>query len=226
MTTSEYKVISIKSSYEAFINYSYIVVDETTREAAVIDPSWDLEAILDSLEAEQAKLTHILLTHSHTDHVHLVGALLDRFNPQVYMGGAEIDFFRYHCKNLKPVKDRDAVLMGNTLISCINTPGHTPGSICYSLTNHIFTGDTLFAEGCGICSERGGDPGAMYQSLQKIRQQIHPSVRVYPAHSFGIEPGQTLQMLLERNIYFNIFDEEQFIAFRMRRNQPDAKSFV
>lgn len=60
----------------------------------------------------------------------------------------------------------------------------------------------------------------------KIRQQINPSVRVYPAHSFGIEPGQTLQMLLERNIYFNIFDEEQFIAFRMRRNQPDAKSFV
>lgn len=92
MTTSEYKVISIKSSYEAFINYSYIVVDETTREAAVIDPSWDLEAILDSLEAEQAKLTHILLTHSHTDHVHLVGALLDRFNPQVYMGVPKLIF--------------------------------------------------------------------------------------------------------------------------------------
>ncbi|WP_024631904.1 MULTISPECIES: MBL fold metallo-hydrolase [unclassified Paenibacillus] len=226
MTTSEYKVLAIKSSYGAFINYSYVVVDKTTREAAVIDPSWDLEAILDSLAAEQATLTHILLTHSHVDHVNLVGALLERFNPEVYMGAVEIEFFRYQCENLKPVKDQDAILLGNTLISCMLTPGHTPGSICFSLQDHIFTGDTLFAEGCGICSERGGDPGAMYHSLQKIRERVHPSVRVYPAHSFGLEPGQTLDMLLERNIYFNILDEEQFIAFRMRKNQPDAKSFV
>ncbi|WP_366296271.1 MBL fold metallo-hydrolase [Paenibacillus sp. AN1007] len=226
MTTSEYKVYPIKSSYGGFINYSYIVIDAHTQEAAVIDPSWDLASILNILEAESAELTHILLTHSHPDHVHLVQALLDRFDPKVYMGAAEIEFFNYQCANLHAVKDQDTILLGSTLISCIHTPGHTPGSICFSLKNCIFTGDTLFAEGCGICSERGGDPALMYHSLQTIRNRVHPSVHVYPAHSFGVEPGQKLYLVLERNIYFNIFDEEQFVAFRMRKNQPDAKSFV
>ncbi|AIQ12427.1 MBL fold metallo-hydrolase [Paenibacillus durus] len=226
MLQREYEVVPIKSSYESFINYSYLIIDQITRQAAVVDPAWDLEQICSLLKEKEANLVQLWLTHSHRDHVHLVKPLLDRFQPNVYMGAAEIEFYKYHCANLYPVYDQNAILLGNTLISCVWTPGHTTGSICYSLRGSLFTGDTIFTEGCGICTERGGDPRAMFHSMQKIRSRIHPDVLVYPAHSFGVSPGQPLRSLLENNIYFNIPDEEQFIAFRMRRNQPDSKSFV
>jgi glyoxylase-like metal-dependent hydrolase (beta-lactamase superfamily II) len=96
------------------------------------------------------------------------------------------------------------------------TPGHTAGGVCYLIENNLFSGDTLFAEGCGYCSGRGADPRAMFHSLQLLKRTIAPQTLVFPGHSYGQLPGQTFGSLLKNNIYLAFDDERKFVQFRMR----------
>jgi hydroxyacylglutathione hydrolase len=206
-------------------NFCYIVIDTTTNFTAVIDPAWELETIEFFLKKINANLVKILLTHSHFDHVNLVKPLLKKYNPQVVMSSKEINYYNFRCDNLSPIDDGDLLKLGNTDIKCILTPGHTVGSTCFLVSDNLFTGDTIFTEGCGICSAYGGNPEEMYHSIQKIKKTISHSVRIYPSHSFGKSPGHSLSHLINENIYFQIEKIEHFIAFRMRKGQSDLFRF-
>lgn len=223
MTT--YDIYQIKTFYLNISNFSYIVVDKATKSALVIDPAWDFKIIEDKLFQEGAYLEKIFLTHSHYDHVNLVAPLVDRFNCNVYMSKYEIEYYNFKCKNLISLIDYQTVNIGNTSVLCLHTPGHTAGGMCYLLENCIFTGDTIFIEGCGICSLPGGCPKKMYHSIKKIVQLVRTDIRVYPGHSFGMAPGQTIQYLTKENIYFQIDKIEHFINFRMRKNQKRILDF-
>jgi len=214
-----YKVRQINTDYMGFSNYCYIIVDKSSSEACIIDPAWELNKIEYELGELGANLTSILLTHSHYDHVNLLNPLLRRFNPSVFMSKKEIDYYGFKCRNLNELDDMDAVETGKTKITCILTPGHTYGGMCYLLQDSMFTGDTIFTEGCGICSSCGGSPKEMFKSIQKVKSIIPSHVRIYPAHSYGKEPGYTLDYLNNNNIYFLLDNEEHFVDFRMRRNQ-------
>ncbi|WP_268964163.1 MBL fold metallo-hydrolase, partial [Paenibacillus sinensis] len=80
-------------------------------------------------------------------------------------------------------------MLGDTQITCILTPGHTYGSACYLTSDHLFTGDTVFIEGCGLCDTVGGDPEQMFHSIQRIKSAINPMVQIFPGHSYGKNPG-------------------------------------
>lgn len=207
----------LKSGF--FKNYCYIIFDTATNQAVVIDPAWDLKSIESVLRKVNADLTAILLTHSHFDHVNLVNPLVERYNPQVIMSVREINYYKFRCNNLTSVENGDIFSVGKTDIKCLLTPGHTAGGTCFLLKNHLFTGDTIFTEGCGICTSYGGSPVDMFNSIQMIKNTISSEILVYPAHSFGIEPGHTIDYLFKQNIYFQINNLENFIAFRMRKNQ-------
>ncbi|MNW49762.1 putative polyketide biosynthesis zinc-dependent hydrolase PksB [compost metagenome] len=167
----------------------------------------------------------ILLTHSHKDHVNMVDPLVKQFNAKVYMSAIEIDFYSFSCENLYPLLDGQSILLGGTNITCMLTPGHTLGSVCYLLSDSFFTGDTVFIEGCGICDTLGGSAEMMYETFEKIRRMIPLDVKVYPGHSFGQIPGCSLRHLLQYNIYFQIQTKEQFVLFRMRKNQKGLFDF-
>lgn len=220
-----YQLKVIKVDYMFYKNYSYIIIDKATNEAAVIDPAWDMRTISSVITQSNAKLTTILLTHSHYDHVNLVNPLLRLYNPQVYMSRQEIDYYNYRCSNLNPVQDLEIIKLGRTPITCILTPGHTAGGVSYLLTSDLFTGDTVFIEGCGICTSPGACPESMFNSFQKIKEIIKPNVRIYPGHSYGKEPGYTLSYLLNNNIYFQIDRKNLFVEFRMRKNQKNLFYF-
>ncbi len=214
-----YEVSQVRTFSLGFYNYCYIIFDKKTREAVIVDPSWELDKIIDKLNQLNVQLKAIFLTHSHYDHVNLVEPLLDMYRPQVYMSKIEIDYYRYRCNNLVELYDMDWINIGAAKFLCIHTPGHTAGGMCYFLPDELFTGDTIFIEGCGLCDTKGGLPEQMFESIQRIKSIIPTHVKVYPSHSYGLPPGQKLQQLLKDNIYFNIDNKEYFINFRMRKRK-------
>ncbi|MCZ8521606.1 MULTISPECIES: MBL fold metallo-hydrolase [Paenibacillus] len=220
------QVTPLRVTWQQYINYSYLIVDQATGQAAVVDPAWELGTILSELERQGAVLTSILLTHAHHDHVNLVDALCSRFpHLKVYMTGQECDFYQFGAPGLIRLNDLDTVHIGATPVRCFLTPGHTAGGACYLLPGSLFSGDTIFTEGCGMCTGAGADPVQMFHSVKRMQGIADADVRVYPGHSYGIEPGQTMRYLQENNIYFQIESVEHFVKFRMRKNQTHVLNF-
>lgn len=203
-------------------SFTYVLVDRRSRRAAVVDPAWDPDAIAARVEALGAIPAAILLTHSHFDHVNAVSPLVARYGVDVHMSCREIDVYGFRCERLRAVRHGDVVRVGETEVTCLATPGHTAGGLCFQAGDALFTGDTVFTEGCGVCTAPGGDPRAMFGSLALIRRSVPPTARVFPGHSFGMAPGQPLADLQRDNVYFQFDDPEQFVAWRMRPLPPSA----
>jgi glyoxylase-like metal-dependent hydrolase (beta-lactamase superfamily II) len=220
-----YEVYKIKTGFSLIYNYCYIVLDKATNEALLVDPSWEFNKVVNKLQELDADLKGILLTHSHFDHVNLVDKLIDRYNPQVYMSRAEIDYYGFKCKNLCALNDMDKIYIGSTDVLCLLTPGHTAGGMCFLLSDYMFSGDTVFIEGCGMCNLNGGSPWQMYESIQRIKQIVRPEVKVYPGHSYGKEPGYTLEHIKKENLYFMFTKVDSFVKFRMRGKQRNLYNF-
>lgn len=212
----EAEVSVLKLSGPSIRSFTYVLIDPRSRRAAVVDPAWDPVAIAARVEALGAVPTAILLTHAHFDHVNAVTPLVARYGVEAYMSGREIDDYGFRCKGLRAVEHGDAIRVGDLAVDCVATPGHTSGGLCFRTGGALFTGDTLFTEGCGVCTAPGGDPWAMYRSLALIRRSVPPAARVFPGHSFGMAPGRPLADLLRDNVYFQLDDPEQFVAWRMR----------
>jgi hydroxyacylglutathione hydrolase len=220
-----YDQYQIKVGSKTILNFNYIIVDKNSGLAAIVDPAWERERITNTFSALDAKPDKILLTHAHHDHVNLVPWLVEACGSQVYMSAKEIAFYGFKCKNLYALEDGEQLTCGQTQITGLLTPGHTAGSMCYLLSESLFTGDTLFIEGCGMCNTFGGSPEQMFASIQQLKKTIEPQVRIYPGHSFGKDPGYTMGDLLQQNVYLQIENKEHFIQFRMRENQQHLFDF-
>jgi glyoxylase-like metal-dependent hydrolase (beta-lactamase superfamily II) len=206
-------------------NNNYIIVDKATKQAAIVDPAWDLNKIRGEIQRLNLKFTSILLTHSHHDHVNKVDELQEEYGVRVYISMQEADYYRFRCKNIKKIQDNEVIRLGKTQITCVMTPGHTIGGTCFLLTEDLISGDTIFIEGCGICDTIGGSPEQMYHSFQKIKKIVSPNVRIYPGHTYKKEPGMPLSFVMKNNIYFEFDTEKQFVEFRMRKNQRNLFNF-
>lgn len=207
----------------SFINYTYVVVDADTKEAIVVDPGWEFDKITDFLFKTGSVLKGVLLTHHHFDHVQLAPDLATAFNVPVFMSTIESEIYNYSCVNLLRISPEQEFSAGRIKVFPYHTPGHTQGSTCFGINNNLFTGDTVFIEGCGICGEEGA--AAMFDSLEKLRTRIHPETRIYPGHSYGAQPGVAFKQVLRENIYFNLHEMNRFVAFRTRKNQKGIFNF-
>ncbi len=219
-------VYPIKVCKLAFKNYCYLVINQETREALLIDPAWEFDKIEQQLALHQVTLKTILLTHHHFDHVNLAETFAQKYQIPVKMSKIESDYYDFSCSNLQPIEQPDVFYVGQIKILPLLTPGHTKGAISYWIDNALFTGDTLFIEGCGICNTQGGDPNEMFDSLQRLKEIIPPETHIYPGHSYGQEPGKPFAYLLHNNIYLQFTKKEDFIAFRMREGQKRLFTFM
>lgn len=207
-------------------NNVYLIADKETREAVVVDPACIIEQIRETLLNFDLTLKSILITHTHPDHVRSVDALASQYSCRVYVSRAESEYYFYRCQNIRLFEDGEILNIGKTWIRCILTPGHTVGSSCFLLENSLFSGDTVFMEGCGICSLNGSSASRMFHSIAKLKQLAADSVRVYSGHTYKILPGKSMLYLKHNNIYFMIEDEEQFIKFRTRKHQKNLFDFT
>lgn len=217
------RVIVIKTVYQSLKNYNYLVVDPSSSQAVVVDPAWQMESIEQGLAEAQAKLRGVLITHSHPDHTDLAKPLSEKYDCPIWMSKEEIAVSGFTAKQLIGI-DANPWSIGQMLIEPILSPGHTPGCTCYLIEQNLFTGDVLFAEGCGICPNMQA-AHVMFASLQNLKKRVNPKTRIFPGHSYGKPPGQLLSQLLKDNIYLQFSDKDSFAAFRLRNRQDKSKMF-
>ena len=166
-------------------NYIYLIHDPVSKETAVIDPAL-AEPVLEVLDKKGWRLTYILNTHHHWDHVG--GNLELKQETGCKIIAARSDSDRIPGIDVG-VSDGDVISLGSNTARIIATPGHTSGHIVYYFAKDgaLFCGDTLFVMGCGRLFE--GTAEQMYQSLQKL-QALPPSTRVYCTHEYTQANGR------------------------------------
>lgn len=190
-------------------NFSYIIADDNSKFAAIVDPSWDLEKILKILENENWQAKMIMNTHNHFDHI--------QGNDQIAAatGAPILQYARssqkgHHIK----VKDGEQIKLGNTEITILHTPGHSKESICLLVDDRfVFTGDTLFVESCGRIDLAGGDVDEMYDSLLNKVRQLNEQLIVYPGHNYGSSPWSTISKEKKNNPTLQPRSRQDFIEY-------------
>jgi hydroxyacylglutathione hydrolase len=189
-------------------NFSYIIVDEANREAAVVDPSYNADAIIRLLKTGNYNLKYVINTHGHSDHTSGNEALRSMF-------GAKIVAHRKSCS--KPdlsVDDGDVVLVGALRVRVMYTPGHTPDSICLLIEDKtLLTGDTLFVGECGRTDLPGGDPRSLYDSFFNKLLKLDDAIVVYPGHDYGPKPFSTIGEERKHNYVLQPRSLADFISF-------------
>jgi len=118
-------------------NFIYLIEDIETGQAAVVDPAWDVNAIIEKAQSLDLKINDILLTHSHHDHINGIEELLNHAEARVHLLKPEYEFWSHELDKPELHHGGDSFKLGSTEISMLHTPGHTPGSVCYQIENEL-----------------------------------------------------------------------------------------
>lgn len=160
-------------------NYAYLVVCERTNRAGVVDPS-EAEPVLSAVQQAGVELVAILNTHHHWDHIGGNKGLLQRY-PGLEVYGHASDKGRIDGQT-QFLQHGDTFRLGELEVRALHNPGHTSGAISYVIEDAVFTGDTMFAAGCGRLFE--GTPQNMYESLCKTIGGLPEQTRVFFGHEY------------------------------------------
>lgn len=176
----------------------YLLINEETKEALVVDPADRADVIVRKLIDEGLTLKAILLTHGHGDHILAVGALKKQFGVKVYAAKAEEALLSDTAQNLskalfgievtvKPdvlLEDGQEFEAAGICLRMLHTPGHTPGGCCYYQAEKkiLFSGDTLFCGSIGRTDFPGGSLSQLVRSVKEKLLMLPEDVKVYPGH--------------------------------------------
>ena len=175
----------------------YIVHNMDTKECIIVDPGDEAEKICGYLTQNELKLQAILLTHGHFDHIGAVSELKDKYGVPAYAAAEEKDVLQDVCLNLSPqigrrisiaadywVEDGQKISCLGQDITCILTPGHTQGGMCYYFpqAGMLFSGDTLFQESVGRTDFPTGSMSRIIRSIREKLFVLPKAVQVYPGH--------------------------------------------
>jgi len=182
----------------------YLLVDDSTRKAALIDPGDEADGLLRLLEEEGVTLEYILLTHGHYDHTTAVPALHEaRPEAKIYIhqadshgAGGRLFPLASQVDDLLLYDEGDTLQLGEITIDVLHTPGHSLGSVTLRAGQALFTGDTLFAGDCGRTDLRGGSYEQMMNSLQRLGE-LEGDYMVLPGHG----PHSSLEQERKINYY-------------------------
>ncbi len=169
----------------AYQTNCYIFHEDNSSKCCVVDPGYEPDVILDALEELGLTLEVILLTHGHFDHVGAVRQLAADTGCDVYICGGDLALPPQMTAGplyyTKTYADGDILHLAGLDITVIQTPGHTPGSVCLLIGTTLFSGDTLFAGSCGRTDLPGGDWATIQASLKKLAN-IEANLWVLPGH--------------------------------------------
>jgi sulfur dioxygenase len=169
-------------------SYTYLVFDDETREAVIIDPvDEQLARDLAALREHNLKLIWTLETHAHADHITSAGLLAEHAGAHTAapegcgIGTASVQ-----------LKHGDVLRFGGEQLKALHTPGHTAGSMSYVWRDHVFTGDTLLINGCGRTDFQSGSAAALYRSLTEVLFALPDATTVWPGHDYNGRSHSTI----------------------------------
>jgi len=186
--------------------FCYLVGDEKTRTAALIDPAFDTEQILQIATELGYAITHVINTHCHSDHTAGNQAVIRATSAKLLIHAADAPklstvvnaaFSKVLGGKGSPepdvlLQDNDDIIIGATVLLTIHTPGHTPGGICLYAPGHVFTGDTLFVEAVGRTDLPGGSSRQLLQSIRERLYTLPGDTIVWPGHDYGPTPSSSI----------------------------------
>ncbi|WP_373049110.1 MBL fold metallo-hydrolase [Vulgatibacter sp.] len=171
-------------------SYTYLLADEETREAILIDPVIEqVERDVKVIGELGLRLLYTVETHVHADHVTGGGALRERLGSRTVVPAIA----KVPCADVE-VKEGDEIRFGKYTLRVLETPGHTDACVSYVGEGRVFTGDTLLVRGCGRTDFQSGSAEALYDSVTGKLFQLPPETLVYPAHDYK---GHTVSSVLE-----------------------------
>jgi len=213
----------------AMQNWTYLVGSRARRQCLVVDPAWDVDAILRRAQADGMEVVGALATHWHPDHVggDLFGhdieglrKLLERKSVPIHVNRHELEGVAQVAgvtkKDLVGHDGGDVLLVGDVSIKLLHTPGHTPGSQCFLSHGHLISGDTLFIRGCGRVDLPGGDAEQMWKSLNLVLKKLPPETKLHPGHQYGPIDDSTIADEARENPSMNAPRMEDWLGM-MRR---------
>jgi glyoxylase-like metal-dependent hydrolase (beta-lactamase superfamily II) len=186
-------------------NFSYVVEDESTHEAIVIDPSWDLDKITQIVEEQNLNPKYIVNTHWHDDHTRGNEDLAKDLSVKIVQHNAS------DLKNDMTVSDGDSIKFGCSELVVYHTPGHSKDSICLVGDGKIFSGDTLFVGNCGRIDLPGGSSRELYHSLFDVISNLDDGLVMYPGHDYGSSQTSTIGNEKVTNPVMQKIPEEDFV---------------
>lgn len=189
-------------------NFSYIIADESTGEAAVVDSSYNVDEITRTLKTQRFTLRYIINTHSHPDHTDGNDELQTAFGAKIV--AHKSSKARYDVA----VDDGDIITIGAFHMKVIHTPGHTPDCICLLVDDKVLlTGDTLFVGESGRTDLPGGDPRSLYDTFFNKLLKLDDAIIVYPGHDYGPKPSSTIGEERRSNYVLQPRSLSEFISF-------------
>ncbi len=186
-------------------NFTYILEDEDTGEAIILDPSWNLDEIQQIITRKALTVKFIVNTHHHFDHT-LGNEAISKDT------GAKI--IQHESSTLThdiSVSDGHSIKFGNSELKVLHTPGHSKDSICLVGDGKIFTGDTLFVGNCGRVDLPGGSAKELYHSLLDILTKLDDDLILYSGHNYGSTPSSTIGNEKQTNFVMQKRTEEEFV---------------
>jgi glyoxylase-like metal-dependent hydrolase (beta-lactamase superfamily II) len=186
-------------------NFTYVVEDDETNDAIVIDPSWDLDQVQQIITRNDLKIKYIVNTHHHFDHT-LGNEGMVEFTkaPIIQHESSEL----HHDIT---VKDGDVIKFGKSELSVLHTPGHSKDSICLIGDGKIFSGDTLFVGNCGRIDLPGGSAKELYHSLFDILYSLDDDLTLYSGHNYGPSSISTIGKEKTTNLVMQRRTEKEFL---------------
>ncbi len=195
-------------------NFGYIVADESSRHAALVDPSYAPQRLVERCNDLGFEVVCVLVTHDHHDHTNGNRVVKELTGADVVMHESA----RSHAD--VQVVDGDELSLGALTVKVIGTPGHTPDAVCYLAGNALFTGDTLFVSKVGG-TDLGKGAERQYRSLHDKVMTLPGATRVLPGHDVGTQPESTVDRERRTNPFLTRRSLYDFVD--LKRNWPEYK---
>ncbi|WP_040211505.1 MBL fold metallo-hydrolase [Clostridium polynesiense] len=185
----------------------YIITDENTKDALVIDPGGDEDDIIDYINEKGLKVQAVLVTHGHFDHVGAVRVLAEKYDVKIYINEKDHRLMEKGAgafgdisgSDIIYIGDNEVIKFGSIEIKAIETPGHSPGSMSYLVKDDLFTGDALFQMSIGRTDLEGGDFDTLISSIVEKLIILGDHINVHPGHGMS----STIQQERLYNPYLN-----------------------
>lgn len=224
--SKEALLFSVKGGYDK--NYTYLIACKTKKEIALIDcaaPFEMLDATIKELTEKGFKLTKVFLTHAHHDHIKSLKEIYENYQPVIFahpleterikqLAGLELTSF---------IEDRVPLQIGEERLLPIYTPGHQNTCFCFLWRDKIFTGDTLFIDGCGRCNYPESNILHQLESLKLIANELDDSLEILPGHAYGSVPKSTIGREKLKNKYL-IGLQKDLVTPEIEKNWIEMRS--